>query len=298
MPRPMTTPSINGSKVSPADGMSRWRRIDPYWLLLAPLVLFVLGLYIVPVARVLLLSVTDPHPGFDNFTRLAVNPGPRHVVENTFRLCALVTLITLVLGYLLAYVITHAGARGQRIMLSLVVVTIWISVLVRAFSWLVLLRDNGLVNELLLSAGIIGEPIQFVRNETGVAIGMVHYLLPYAVLPLMLSMRSIDGRLLQASRSLGAGAVRTFASVFLPLTIPGIFAAAVLVFVYSLGFFITPAILGGGKVIMLSEYTSVTVLQTARWGFAAAQAAVLLGVTLLVLGLAVRTVGWQRIAGR
>jgi putative spermidine/putrescine transport system permease protein len=278
--------------------MARRGRVDRYWFLLAPFALLILALYVLPIVRILLLSFTDPHPGADNFVRLAVNSGPRNVIENTFRICALATLITLVVGYILAYVIARAAPRRQKTMLAVVLLTVWISVLVRAFSWLVLLRDNGLLNDLMIAAGLVDAPIQLVRNETGVVIGMVHYLLPYAVLPLLSTMQAIDGRLLHASRSLGAGAIRTFLRVFLPLTAPGIFAAAVLVFVFSLGFFITPSILGGGKVVMLSEYVSVTVLQTARWGFAAAQAVVLLVVTLLALGIAARVVGLQLILAR
>ncbi|HLJ65532.1 MAG TPA: ABC transporter permease [Stellaceae bacterium] len=273
-------------------------RVDRYWFLLAPFTLLLFGLYVVPLFRVLVLSVTDPHWGPDNFVRLAVNEGPRHVVLNTFRLCGMVTAITLFLAYMLAYVIAAAGPRRQRLMLTVVLLTLWVSVLVRAFSWLVVLRDNGIVNNLLISAGVTAEPWPFVRNELGVVIGMVHYLIPYAVLPLVSSMRGIDRRLLQASRSLGAGPIRTFLAVFLPLTRPGILAASVLVFVFSLGFYVTPAILGGGKVILLSEYVGVAVLQTARWGWAAAQAVVLLGVTFLALGIIARTVGLKAAVGR
>jgi putative spermidine/putrescine transport system permease protein len=276
---------------------ARFRRIDRYWFLLAPFTLLILGLYVAPLGRILLLSLTDPQLGFDNFVRLAVNPGPRHVVENTFRICALVSLITLLLGYILAYAITHAAPRRKKTMLAVVLLTLWISVLVRTFAWLLMLRDNGAVNQAVLSLGLVVEPLQLVRNETGVMIGMIHYLLPYAVLPLVAVMQGIDRRLIQASRSLGAGAARTFASVFLPLSMPGILTAAVLVFVFSLGFFIIPAILGGGKVVMLSEYVSVTVLQTTRWGFAAAQAVVLLVLTLLVLTGAIRTLGLARSLG-
>jgi len=176
-----------------------------------------------------------------------------------------------------------------------VLLTLWISVLVRAFAWLILLTTHGVVNNSLMSLGLISEPLALVRNETGVLIGMVHYLLPYAVLPLLSTMQGIDPRLIRASHSLGAGRVRTFVSIFLPMTAPGIAAAAVIVFVFSLGFYITPSILGGGRVVMLAEYVSVSVLEELRWGFGAAQAVVLLVLTLMVLGIAGRLLGTKRI---
>ena len=118
-----------------------------------------------------------------------------------------------------------------------------------------------------------------LRNELGVLIGMVHYMIPYAVLPLLANMQGIDTRIMNASRSLGAGPLYTFARIYLPMTIPGIVAASLLVFIISLGFYVTPAILGGGKVLMIAEYVSVQVLVTLKWGMAAMLA------TLLLIGV-------------
>jgi putative spermidine/putrescine transport system permease protein len=270
-------------------------RLDRYWLLLVPVVILLGVFYLYPLVRVLLLSVTDPALGVGNFERLVIHSGPRRVMFNTFRICAITTVISVSVAYLLACVMVHAPPRRRRIMLALVLLTLWISVLVRAFAWLILLDDNGVVNNALRSLGLISQPLALVRNETGVLIGMVHYLLPYAVLPLIAAMQAIDPALIRASHSLGAGRVRTFLSIFVPLTLPGIAAAAVIVFVFSLGFFITPSILGGGRVVMLAEYVSVTVLEELRWGFAAAQAVVLLVLTFLVLGVAGRLLGARRI---
>lgn len=271
------------------------RPFDRYWLLLLPVVLLLGLFYLYPLVRVLALSVTDPHPGLENFQRLMLYHGPRKVMFNTFRICAITTLIAVALAYLLAAVMAHAPPQRRRVMMAIVLLTLWISVLVRAFSWLILLDGHGVVNNLLMASGLIHQPLALVRNETGVIIGMVHYLLPYAVLPLLAAMQGIDPALMRASYSLGAGRIRTFLAVFLPLSLPGVAAAGVIVFVFSLGFFITPSILGGGRVVMLAEYVSVTVLQMLRWGFAAAQAVVLLVLTFLVLGLAGRLLGSKRI---
>jgi putative spermidine/putrescine transport system permease protein len=269
--------------------------IDRYWLLLLPVVILIGGFYLYPLARVLLLSVTDPEIGVGNFERLVLHAGPRKVMFNTFRICALASLFSVALAYLLATVMAHAPPKQRRIMLAIVLLTLWISVLVRAFAWLILLDDHGVVNNTLASLRLIAAPLPLVRNETGVLIGMVHYLLPYAVLPLLSTMQGIDPRLIRASHSLGAGRLRTFLAIFVPLSLPGIAAAAVIVFVFSLGFYITPSILGGGRVVMLAEYVSVTVLETLRWGFAAAQAVALLVLTLLVLGIAGKLLGAKRI---
>ena len=143
-------------------------------------------------------------------------------------------------------------------------------------AWLTLLGRNGLVNGALMGIGVVDEPVALVRNELGVLIGMVHYMIPYAVLPILANMQGIDQRVVSASRGLGAGALYTFWRIYLPLSAPGIFAAGILVFIISLGFYVTPAILGGGRVLMVAEYVSVQVLVTVQWGVGAMLATTLL----------------------
>ena len=161
-------------------------------------------------------------------------------------------------------------------MLTLVLISFWVSVLVRAFSWLTLLGRNGLLNAALVSSGLSEEPINMIRNEFGVLIGMIHYMVPYAVLPLLANMQGIDHRIMDASRSLGAGSLQTFLKIYLPLTKPGVIASSLLVFIISLGFYVTPALLGGGRVLMVAEYVSVQILITVQWGLAAMLATLLL----------------------
>jgi putative spermidine/putrescine transport system permease protein len=250
-----------------------------YWLMVLPLLVLIVVFYGWPVFGILLLSVTEPRLGLDNYAQLATNPALVRLIVTTLRVCAITTVFSVLLGYLLAYVMSHSLQRRHNRMLALLVLSFWISVLVRAFAWLTLLGRQGLVNSLLVGAGLVGEPLSLVRNEFGVLIGMVHYMIPYATLPLLANMRGIDGRIADASRSLGASTLTTFRRIYLPLTLPGIVAASLLVFIISLGFYVTPAILGGGRVLMIAEYVSVQVLVTLQWGVAAMLA------TLLLVGI-------------
>lgn len=271
------------------------RAPDANWVLVLPILALIALLYLVPLANVLLLSVTEPRPGLDNFERVLTARGPLRVLGTTLEISAITTLISVVLGYLVALAITHTSAFQNRLIMLGVLVSMWISVLIRAFSWLMLLRDTGPVNEWLISTGLISAPIGFVRTELGVIISMVHYLLPFAILSVM---RGIDERVIFAARSLGAGATRTFLKVYLPLTFPGVFAATIIVFVFALGFYVTPAIVGGGRVVMIAESVSVSILTTARWGYGAAQATVLLVLAVGLIVMLERTVGFRQASKR
>lgn len=251
-------------------------RIDPYWLLVAPLVVLLLALYAAPIVNVLFLSLTDPKPGLSNYYKIVESDTVANLIWRTMRLCLITTAFAVVLGYVVAYAMLHAFSRVRQRMMSILLISFWISVLVRSFAWLMLLGHNGLVNNALIAAGLIAEPLPFMRNELGVLIGMTEYMVPYAILPLIANMQGIDPRVTSASRSLGASNAQTFFRVFLPLTKPGIIAASLLVFISSLGFYVTPAILGGGKVQMIAEYISVQLLVTVRWGTAAMLATLML----------------------
>ena len=255
------------------------RHISPGWLLVAPFFLVVVAFYLGPLANILWLSVTDPEPGLGNYEKLVENDALARILWTTFRTCAITTVFSVGIGYCLAYAMVHAHQKNQNIMLTLLLISFWISVLVRTFAWLMLLGHNGLVNNGMEAIGLIDRPVRFMRNELGVLIGMVHYMVPYAVLPLMANMQTLDPRVMAASRNLGANGVQTFRRIYLPLTIPGLVASSLLVFILSLGFYVTPAILGGGKVLMVAEYISVQLLVTLQWGTAA-----MLG-TLMLIGV-------------
>lgn len=250
-----------------------------YWLMVLPLLILVVGLYGVPVLNILRLSVATPTPGLANYVDALSDPGVLAILWTTVRVCLLVTALSLAIGYVIAYAMVHVSERERDWMLIAVLVSFWLSVLIRAFAWLTILGRRGVLNTGLLQFGLIDEPLSLVRNEIGVLVGMVHYMVPYAVLPLLANMSGIDRRITDASRSLGAGAWTTFWRVYLPMTVPGLLAAGLLVLIISLGFYVTPAILGGGKVLMVAEFVSVQVLVTTQWGLASVLA------TLLLIGV-------------
>ncbi|MBT7801932.1 MAG: ABC transporter permease [Tateyamaria sp.] len=261
------------------------RTIHPGWLIIAPLLVLVVTLYLGPIMNILWLSFTDPEPGLSNYAKLGESDALLRIVWTTVRICIVTTLFSVALGYSIAYAMVHCDQRQKNYMLTLLLVSFWISILVRTFSWLMLLGRKGLVNGTLENIGLIAEPIAFMRNELGVLIGMIHYMIPYAVLPLLVSMQSIDTRIMDASRNLGASSSQSFLRIYLPLTLPGLVASTLLVFILSLGFYVTPAVLGGGKVLMVAEYISVQLLVTLKWGTAAMLAALMLFGVLAMLWL-------------
>jgi putative spermidine/putrescine transport system permease protein len=259
------------------------KHISPGWWLVAPFFLLVACLYLGPLLNILWLSFSDPEPGVQNYAKLIESDTLARIMWTTVRICVITTGFSVVLGYSIAYAMVHAYRREQSFMLTFLLVSFWISILVRTFSWLMLLGRKGLVNESLEAIGLISEPVAFMRNELGVLIGMVHYMIPYAVLPLLVNMQTLDQRVMSASRNLGASASQTFFRIYLPMTTPGIVASALLVFILSLGFYVTPAVLGGGKVLMVAEYISVQLLVTVKWGIAAMLAALMLAGVLVML---------------
>ncbi|MDB5373646.1 MAG: putative spermidine/putrescine transport system permease protein [Belnapia sp.] len=268
-----------------------------WWLLLLPAFLLMTVFYIAPILQVLTISVTEPELGFGNYERLLTNMGVQRVIGTTLRIGLITTGIALLLGYALAYVIALAEPRAQRWWLLCVLLPLWISVLVRAFAWVTLLRRQGLVNEGLQGLGLIDAPLPLVWNEFGIVVGMVHYMVPYAVLPILASMREIDPRLLAAARGLGASRRTAFLRVFLPLSAPGLVAAGVLVFIFSLGFYITPAILGGGKTLMAAEWIKLQILDIIRWGMGTMLATVMVVAILVTLGIFSRIIDLRRMFG-
>jgi len=263
--------------------MNALRMLDAriFLIFILPAFLFIGGLFVYPVLKVLAISVTDPQPGFGNYMLLLENPALRRVFLTTIRIAALTTIISVAVGYVLAYRMHMAGALELRIIVFCLMFPLWTSVLVRAFSWVVLLQNNGLVNAFLLDIGLLDKPAPLIRNELGVLIGMVHVMVPYATLPIYSAMRGIDPRLNQAARSLGATSWPAFWRIFFPLTLPGIGAGMILVFIISIGFYVTPIVLGGGKVVMVAEYISVQITETLRWGLGSMLATTLLVVVLL-----------------
>jgi ABC-type spermidine/putrescine transport system permease subunit I len=210
------------------------------------------------------------------------------VCWTTFEIAVFVTFFCLLLGYPLGFLIATTTPFWATMGFIFVLLPLWTSVLVRTYAWMVLLGRNGVFNRLLMDGGVIADPLPLLHNLTGVLIGMVHVLLPYMVLPIYGAVKRLDPAIVAAAEGLGASSWRIFWRIYLPLTLNGIFAGAVIVFVLSLGFFITPALLGGGRVMMIAVLIEQQVRETLNWPFAAALSAVLLTATLAVYALAQR----------
>jgi ABC-type spermidine/putrescine transport system permease subunit I len=202
------------------------------------------------------------------------------VLGNTFRIALIATVVCVALGYPLAYWMRGLSPGRQMIAIALVVLPFWVSILVRSYAWIVILGNDGLINRMLEGLGLIGTPMSFLYNEFGVILGTANVLLPFLVLPLFASMLRLDERLLQAAASLGASSWTVFWRVFFPLTLPSLAAGAILVFILSLGFFITPAILGGGRVPMIANMLDLLINRLPRWELAAAISTILMIMTL------------------
>jgi ABC-type spermidine/putrescine transport system permease subunit I len=204
------------------------------------------------------------------------------VLGNTMRIAVIATLANVAVGYPLAHWMRGLDGRGRTIAITLVVLPFWVSILVRTYAWIVVLGNGGLVNRFLQWMGLTDGPVSFLYNELGVTIGMANVLLPFLVLPLFAAMIRIDDRLLQAAASLGAPARTIFWKVYFPLTLPALAAGTLLVFILCLGFYITPAILGGGRVPMISNLLDTLINQIPRWEQASAISTILLVVTLTI----------------
>jgi putative spermidine/putrescine transport system permease protein len=183
----------------------------------------------------------------------------------------------------------------SSLLMIVLLLPLWTSVLVRSAAWMVILQKNGIINTLLINTGLIAQPLELIYNRTGVLIALTHILLPYAVLPILGAMRNVPKNQTLAANSLGAGPLRTFFSVYLPQILPGISAGGLLVFILSLGYYITPLLLGGAGDQLLPYYIAFNTTQTVNWGLAAALGSVLLAATFLLYAAYVRLVGVQRI---
>lgn len=257
-------------------------------LLIGPLVLFLAVAYLFPFLGVARWSVTLPEPGFGQYQAALTDPLIRSIFVRTLRVCALVTLISVTAAYAIALLWVRGGPVQRLVVELCILIPFWISVLTRAFGWLALLSNRGLINSWLQTAGVVAEPLALVRNEFGVVVGMAHFLIPFAVFPLASAMRSVDERVLMAARGMGASRTRVFWQVFVPMTRAGILGAVLVVFVFALGFFITPALLGGGRSVMAAELIYLRIFQTPDWGLAAAVSIIMMVAVGLLLALMMR----------
>jgi putative spermidine/putrescine transport system permease protein len=266
------------------------------WLLVAPAMLSIVFLFVVPIGYVLLLSVTDPTVSLDHYRRLFTVPLYAGVMANTFKTSLIVTIACLLLGYPLAYVMARRNDAVAIALLIAVGLSFWTGFVVRTYSWLIILGNKGPVASAYALAGW-GRPPQLLFTSFSSTLGMTHILLPYMVLALYGVMRKIDPSYLRAAESLGARPFSAFRHVFLPLSLPGVVNGSVLVFTMCLGFYITPILLGTPKDMMISQLISQQIEDLLAWGFASAIAVVLLACTLGLLAIYNRFAGLDRLWG-
>jgi putative spermidine/putrescine transport system permease protein len=266
------------------DPSARYRRREQGLMLLlaSPAVIVILALVVIPVGWLMTQSVYDNGFTLEHYRRIFSEDIYWRSFTLTFRIALIVTVMTLILSYPVAYAAAHVKRPWDVLILSFVILPFWTSVLVRAYAWLVLLQRTGVTNQMLEGLGLISEPLALVHNELGTIIATVHILLPFMVLPLYSTMQKIPRELMLAGASLGGGPLHSFLRIFLPLSLPGVVAGLTLVFVLTLGFYITPELLGGGRTIMISMVVSRNVELYNEWGAASA-----VGVVLLLCVLAI-----------
>jgi len=267
--------------------------------LTSPAVLCVLTIMVIPVAWLFYLSFigSDGNFSLEHYQRMLDSKSYARIFFTTFKVSLLTTVICVFIGYPLAYFLSQLPARVANICMLSVLLPFWTSLLVRTYSWLVLLQRKGIINQVGMDMGFWDEPLKLVHNLSGTLIGMVHIMLPFLILPLYASMKSIPQDYMKASSNLGATPTQSFWQVFFPLSMPGLMAGSLIVFILSLGFFVTPAILGGGKVIMVAMQITSNIELFFDWGAASALGVVLLVMTFTVLFIASKLMRLDNVLG-
>ncbi len=274
--------------MTPGGDLPAGRLVAPALVVFALLVVLPMGIV---AAYAFLTAGPQGEPllplTLENLRRTA-DPLYLGILGRSLRLAFLTTLICLAIGFPTAYVLTRLEGRARDLALLALVLPSWTNLLVKNYAWIVLLRQEGLVNQALLRLRVVSEPLPLLFNEGAVLVGLVHTFLPFMVLPLYVSLEKLDPRLVEAARDLGAGALARFRTVILPQCAPGIAAGAILVFVPALGAFVTPDLLGGARGMMIGNLVQNQMLLARDWPFGAALSLALIVVSLLLIAAALR----------
>ncbi|MGF6999699.1 ABC transporter permease [Paraburkholderia elongata] len=287
-------PNVLSTVAHPPATATRRRRDWRSIRLLVPALLLLVIFFLLPVLSLLLHSVLEPAPGLSNYAQLLGSTTYLRVFGNTFLVATVVTVATLAIGFPTAWLLAIAPRKLSSALFAIMLLSMWTNLLARTFAWMVLLQQTGPINRLLMALGVISEPLTLVNNLIGVTIGMTYIMLPFLVMPLHATLRSIDPSTLRAAAICGASRWQAFWRVLVPLAMPGIASGALMVFVMALGYFVTPALLGGASYMMLAELIAQLVQQLLNWGLAGAAAFVLLAVTLALYALQLRFTGSAR----
>ena len=288
----MASPEINKIEHLNADKLWAAKRREnlTIFALSLPALIAVLVVIVIPVGWLFSLSFLDSSGQLSlvNYQKMIEYKSYARVFKTTFNVSILTTLLCILIGYPLAYFLSQIPRRYVGFFMLTVLLPFWTSLLVRTYAWLVMLQRNGLINNFAIDLGLWDTPLKLAHNLNGTLIGMVHIMLPFLILPLYAAMRRIDPHALQAAANLGATPVQAFWQIFVPLSLPGVVAGSLIVFVLCLGFYVTPAVLGGGRVILVSMQITAILEDQFNWGAASALGVVLLVLTFAALFLASR----------
>ena len=287
---PSTTPHLEDALNATRLRIAERRQSLMVLALTLPAIIAVCLVIVIPVGWLFSLSFLDSNGDLSlvNYEKMIAYKSYLRVFKTTFNVSFLTTFLCIVIGYPLAYFLSQIPRKYVGLFMLTVLLPFWTSLLVRTYAWLVMLQRNGLINNFAIDLGIWDAPVKLAHNLNGTLIGMVHIMLPFLVLPLYAAMRRIDRSALQAAANLGATPVQAFWQIFVPLSLPGVVAGSLIVFVLCLGFYVTPAVLGGGKVILVSMQITAILEDQFNWGAASALGVVLLVLTFAVLLLASR----------
>ena len=263
---------------------------------MAPLLIYLAVFFIYPLLSFLPTSLFyDGGFSFDKYVRAFTKTVYLRILGTSFMIAGSTTLITLILAYPVAYLFTNTTGKMKGIITAFIILPFWTSIIVRMYAWMSLLGHNGIFNRLFLEVGAISEPIPMMFNRFGVLVGMVHFMLPYMVLSIYAVMSGIPHVYMQAGANLGAPPLKRFVKIYLPLSLPGVGAGCLLVFILALAFYITPALLGGLKDTMIAQIIEQEMRETFDWPFAAALSTVLIMVTTTLYVIYNRVMSIERI---
>ena len=278
---------------APNSEALRLHKIKEQWMILglaAPSIFSIIAIIMIPVGWLFYLSFIGNGGDFSlvNYQRMIEYKSYARVYLITFQVSILTTILCVLIGFPLAYFLAQLPQKIAGILMLTVLLPFWTSLLVRTYAWLVLLQKKGLLNDFAIQIGLWETPVKLVHNMSGTLIGMAHIMLPFLILPLYGAMRRIEPEMMHAAANLGAKPIQAFWKIYFPISLPGMVAGSLIVFVLCLGFYVTPAVLGGGRVVMIATQITAILENQFNWGAASALGVVLLVTTMIVLYLSGR----------
>jgi spermidine/putrescine transport system permease protein len=299
MAAPSTPADAAGTTVRPTGPVVRGPLLERLagTIFVLPGVVWLALFFLAPLVIILVVSlgsrdagghVTLANPGFQNYLQ-ATRPEYLPAFANSLRYAGITTVLSILIGYPIAYWISRYGGRRKILLLILVMLPFWTSYLIRTYAWMIILRDNGVLNSILQTMGLTSDPIPFLNTDFSVVLGMTYGFLPFAILPLYVSIDRMDQNLVEAARDLFASGRGAFLHVTLPITMPGIVAAALLTFIPAIGDYVTPDLLGGAQTTTIAKIVQVLFTSGRDWPYGSALGFLLMVVTLGGTLLALRT---------